>query len=86
MAARTDLGGAAKVDERPVVVLRAPEHVGGLDVAVRGAGGVQLLQPRRDVAEDHEDGGEVRHDAERPLVEGLHNGLDVVMNIPERKR
>lgn len=53
------------------MVLRPPEDVARLEVAVRDAGGVELLEAGEDVAEHGEDGGEVGLDAHRPLVEGL---------------
>ena len=45
------MGGAAKVDERPLKVLRPPEDVAGLEVAVHEVCGVQPLQPCCHVAE-----------------------------------
>ena len=48
---RTDLRGAAKVDEGPGVVLRPPEDVAGLEVAMRDSGVVERLHPLADVAQ-----------------------------------
>jgi hypothetical protein len=41
--------GTTEIDEHPRVDLGLPQAIGGLQVAVRKASGVQLLQPTREV-------------------------------------
>jgi hypothetical protein len=48
---RTDLRSAAEVDERPVVLLWAAEHIARLDVAMRVSDFVQLHKRAHRVAE-----------------------------------
>ena len=66
---RTKSASAAKVDECPAVRTRPPEAVGGLHIAVRIAGGMQLLQPRAEVAQDHQNSRKIGPNAARPVVE-----------------
>ena len=48
---RTDLGSAAKVDERPVVLVGPAQDVAGLDIAVGIPAAVQFFKPPHSMAE-----------------------------------
>ena len=67
----TDVGSAAKVDERPLVHTRPPQHVGGLEVAVHGARGMHGGKQLHEIAEHLPDGDERRPHMCRPRIQRL---------------